>query len=162
MKPVVLLLPVLLLLLSSIGRCQEDSPRAAEVKPQPLTPAEQAFAETLTGVQLIGRYTTWDNVDEPQKDTYTLDKVAKLQGDLWMFVARIQYGDHDAKLPLPLSVQWAGDTPVITLDKLPVPGFGTFSARIVIHGDQYAGTWDGGDHGGHMFGRVVPIANSEE
>ena len=41
-----------------------------------------------------------------------------------------------------------------TLDDVMVPGFGTFTCRVMIDGDQYAGTWSGGDHGGHMFGRI--------
>jgi hypothetical protein len=31
----------------------------------------------------------------------------------------------------------------------------------VIFGDQYAGTWDGGDHGGHLFGRIVRVDKKE-
>ena len=121
-----------------------------------LTPAEQKFTQVFTNAQLVGRYTTWEDADTPRRDTYTVDKVTKLKGDVWLFVARIQYDEHDVTLPLPLQVKWADDTPVITLDKVPVPGFGVFSARIVVHDRQYAGTWDGGDHGGHMYGRIVP------
>ena len=40
--------------------------------------------------------------------------------------------------------------------------------RLVVYGDRYAGIWDGGDHGGQMFGRVVsadeaaaPAANDD-
>ena len=68
---------------------------------------------------------------------------------------RIQYGPHDVTLPLPLRVVWAGDTPVITLDKFPVPGMGSFTARVMIFNDQYAGMWDGGNHGGLLYGKVV-------
>ncbi|MCH2131525.1 MAG: hypothetical protein MK179_20495, partial [Pirellulaceae bacterium] len=151
MKPVTLLSLFTLLCGASLA-----VRAAAEVVADPeLSPAEQAFADSLTGAKLVGRYTTWDNLDEPQRDTYSIEKVAKLNDEMWMFVARIQYAGHDARLPLPLPVKWAGKTPVITLDKLPIPGFGTFSARIVIQEDQYAGTWDGGDHGGHMYGRIV-------
>jgi hypothetical protein len=59
-------------------------------------------------------------------------------------------------------VVWAGDTPVITLDKMPIPGFGTFTCRVMIFGDQYAGTWDGGDHGGHLFGKIVPAEDAAD
>ena len=147
----------LLVLVSSAGHSQETLPATAESQPQSLTAAEQKFASLLTNAQLTGYFTTWDEPEAPQKDTYTLEKIAKLNGDLWMFVARIQYGEHDTRLPLPLPVRWAGDTPVIMLDKFPVPGFGIFSARIVIHDDQYAGTWNGGDHGGHLYGRIVKL-----
>ena len=33
--------------------------------------------------------------------------------------------------------------------------FGKFTCRVLVYRDQYAGTWSGGDHGGHLFGRVV-------
>ncbi len=119
---------------------------------------EKQFAERLSGVQFVGRYTTSNDPNEqPKRETYTIESVTKADGDHWTFVARIQYGQRDVRLPLTLPVLWAGDTPVITLDKLTIPGLGTFSARVVIHGDSYAGTWDGGDHGGHLFGQIVKI-----
>jgi hypothetical protein len=117
---------------------------------------EKAFAERMTGATLVGHFTdrTRENAKLPREEKYTLGKVSKLTGDYWLFSARIQYGDHDVTLPLSLRVVWAGDTPVITLDKAPIPGFGTFTCRVMIFGDQYAGTWDGGDHGGHLFGKI--------
>jgi hypothetical protein len=84
-----------------------------------------------------------------------LGKVHKLKNGLWSFETHIQYGDHDVKVALALQIKWAGDTPVITLDKVLVPGLGTFDARVLVHGDEYAGTWSGGDHGGHLFGTIT-------
>ena len=55
---------------------------------------------------------------------------AKLKNGFWLFQSRIQYGNHDATLALPLEVKWAGDTPVITLTDYTVPGFGKFTCRI--------------------------------
>ena len=40
-------------------------------------------------------------------------------------------------------------------------GIGTYSARVVVHGDHYAATWDGGDHGGYMWGKVVKGTKEE-
>ena len=40
---------------------------------------------------------------------------------------------------------------------LAIPGFGTFTSRVLIYRGQYAGTWDGGDHGGHLFGKIEKI-----
>jgi hypothetical protein len=123
---------------------------------------EKQFAESLSGVQFVGRYTTSNDPNEqPKRETYTIERVTKADGEHWTFVARIQYGERDVRLPLTLPVLWAGNTPVITLDKLTIPGLGTFSARVVIHGDSYAGTWDGGDHGGHLFGRIVKIKGQD-
>jgi hypothetical protein len=118
---------------------------------------EKRFGEQMSGATLVGHFTdrTREDAKLTREEKYTLGKVSKLQGDTWLFQARIQYGEHDVTLPLPLRVVWAGDTPVITLDKVAIPGFGMFTCRVMIFGDQYAGTWDGGNHGGHLFGKVV-------
>ena len=136
---------------------------AAEAEPDQAE-LEKQFAETLSGATLVGQFTvTGVNNDEPlAKDRYTLGTVKKLKNGFWSFEARIQYGDHDVKLPLALPVIWAGDTPVISVTKVAFPGLGTYSARVVIYGDQYAGTWNGSDHGGQMFGRIVKKGEEEE
>src|SRR5207253_645672 len=94
--------------------------------------------------------------------TYTIKQAKKLPGDYWLIEARIQYGNHDATLPLPLKILWAGDTPVITLTDFPVPGFGTFTARVLIYDNQYAGTWSGAGHGGQLFGKVVRASEEKQ
>ena len=58
---------------------------------------------------------------------------------------------------MPLPIKWAGDTPVISMDKLSIPGLGTFSAHVVIDDDKYAGTWKHGKAGGHLFGNIGRI-----
>jgi hypothetical protein len=59
-------------------------------------------------------------------------------------------------IPLPLPIEWAGNTPVIVVDDVTIPGMGTFSARVMFFADHYAGYWKHGDHGGHLFGVVYP------
>lgn len=138
----------------------EDAPMVKE-KEAAAAPSkaelEKKFQETLSGATLVGHFTEKSQAAGklPKEEKYTIESVTKLQGDYWLFKSRIQYGDHDVTLPLPLRVLWAGDTPVITLDQVPVPGLGTFTARVMIHDGQYAGTWSGGDHGGLLFGKVV-------
>jgi hypothetical protein len=78
------------------------------------------------------------------------------EGDYWLFKVRIKYGGRDVTVPIPIEVKWAANTPVITLDNVEVPLMGSFSSRVVIDGDKYAGTWSHGDVGGHLFGRIVP------
>jgi hypothetical protein len=121
---------------------------------------EKQFAETMSGATLVGRFTLGQQQgDKPlTEDRYTLGKVEKLKNGLWSFETRIQYGQHDAKVTLALEVKWAGDTPVITLTNVLVPGLGTFTARVLVYRDEYAGTWSGGDHGGQMFGRIIKKA----
>jgi hypothetical protein len=153
---------VFVVLLGSGATSQETkqlpaAPADAKSKTPKREELEKAFAERMSGAALVGHFTdrTRENAKLPREEKYTLGKVSKLTGDYWLFSARIQYGEHDVTLPLSLRVVWAGDTPVITLDKAPIPGFGTFTCRVMIFGDQYAGTWDGGDHGGHLFGKIV-------
>ena len=91
----------------------------------------------------------------PLAITSTDQMVKKLGGKDWLITARIQYGDKDITVPLMLPVEWAGDTPVITLTDLTIPGAGTFTARVLLYRGQYAGTWSAKDHGGEMFGKIV-------
>lgn len=124
---------------------------------------EKDFAETMSGATLVGRFTTLDEKGEHplKEDRYTLGKVYKLPNGLWSFETRIQYGERDVKVPLALEVKWAGDTPVITLTDLLVPGIGTFTSRVLVYRGEYAGTWSAGDHGGQMFGRIEKAAISK-
>ena len=89
------------------------------------------------------------------EEKYVIEKVSKLTGETWLIQSRLQYGGRDIPLPLPVVIKWAGDTPVLTLTDLSIPGMGTFTARILFYRDQYAGTWSAKDHGGQMFGRIV-------
>jgi hypothetical protein len=171
MKTFTTLSALIVLALSISARAQEtkptdapkpDAPKTDAAKPQEEIPSltkaelEKKFGETLNGATLTGRFTAGkgDKGDGGGQEKYVIDSAKKLAGDYWLITARIQYGNHDATVPLPLRVLWAGDTPVITLDKFPVPGFGTFSARVLIYDNKYAGTWDGGNHGGVLSGKI--------
>ena len=115
---------------------------------------EQAFAKKMTGATLVGRFASRKS-DKLNEDRYTISKVSKLAGNVWIFQARIQYGEHDVNVPVPVKILWAGDTPVITMTDAGVPGMGKFTVRLLFYGDEYAGTW-ANDHGGGgtMFGRI--------
>lgn len=114
-----------------------------------------ALEKTLSGVALVG-FSTDSNKqpDELRKDRYELVMTKHLEGETWLVQAKFHYRDKDWVLPLALPIRWAGDTPVISLDKFPVPGLGEFSARVVIDQNHYAGFWSGGGHSGHLFGKV--------
>jgi hypothetical protein len=125
---------------------------------------EAALAKMLSGATLEGSFTSTGTGSDPTKlsrDTYTLGEVRKLGGDLWQIPARIQYGDKDITLPIVLPIRWAGDTPVVTVDDLPLPGFGTVSARVMFFEGHYAGYWKHGDHGGNMFGVIHPAGKEQ-
>ncbi len=114
------------------------------------------FTKLLTGAKLRGQFTVDGRpLDKLTEEAYTIEKVEKLpDGDLWALTARIKYGEHDVTVPIAIEVKWAGSTPVLTMDNLTIPGMGTFGARVVLHQDKYAGTWQHDTKGGHLFGKI--------
>jgi hypothetical protein len=114
---------------------------------------EEAFAELLTGARLTGWFSDDTRPDAPPaKDSYVISRCEKADDGKWLFESVI--GESGLEIPLYVPVEWAGDTPVITLDDFPVPQMGTFDARVLFHGQSYAGTWRGEKHGGEMMGRI--------
>jgi hypothetical protein len=123
-------------------------------KPPTANDLEQQFQKTMSGATLIGRFTVGPADANPKEERYTIGKVSKVGGDRWLIVSRIQFGGKDVSVPLFLNVKWAGDTPVIQVTDMTVPGLGTYTARVMVFKDQYAGTWSAPDHGGHLWGRI--------
>jgi hypothetical protein len=119
------------------------------------TGLEQKFQQMMSGVTLIGHSASLKGETMPGEEKYIIEKVSKLAGETWLFQVRIQYGAHDVPVPLPVTIKWAGDTPVITITNLTIPGLGTYTARVLLYEDQYAGTWSSKDHGGQVFGKIV-------
>nr|AGW45560.1 hypothetical protein [uncultured bacterium Lac161] len=140
---------------------QKPKPPAAQTDAQKpkATPEEleAKFKATLTKATMAGRWCSIkDGALGPEKeDKYTIIGVTKLGGDNWVISARIQYNKKDMVAPIPVQVKWAGDTPVIVVDKLQYPGGGTYSARVLIYDHTYAGTWSGGDYGGLLNGVIT-------
>ena len=136
-----------------------DKPKDAPAAKPKLTQEEleAKFKATLTKATFSGRWCALkDGELGPEKeDKYTILGVSKLGGAVWVINARIQYGKKDITAPIPVQVKWAGDTAVIIVDDVGVPGSGTYSARVMIYNNTYAGTWSGGDHGGMMSGVIT-------
>ncbi|MEX2216014.1 MAG: hypothetical protein WD768_18020 [Phycisphaeraceae bacterium] len=150
-------LAALLVSVFAFSASAQDQPADAPEKEKDEKAAlYKKFEETLTDAVLIGSFTMKGekNAGKLNEERYEIVKVTRTQDDFWLFQARIKYGKHDLTVPLLLEVKWAGNTPVITLDHYKVPGFGSFTARVLIFNNQYVGTWEGGDHGGQMFGRI--------
>jgi hypothetical protein len=116
---------------------------------------EQKFQEMMSGVALVGRSTKLDREELSGEELYLIDKVSKVTGDTWLFQTRLKYGEREIPVPIPLTILWAGDTPVITLTDLTIPGVGTYTARVMLYREQYAGTWSGKNAGGQLFGKIV-------
>lgn len=137
----------------------ESQHEAAASKPAP-TPAQrdEEFKKLVTTVRLVGNFTV-DGAEEAklQREEYAITGAMKLgNGDYWALTSRIKYGDVDLTVPVPVQVKWAGNTPVITVDSVKIPGLGTFSARVLLDGARYAGTWSHDEKGGHLFGSIMP------
>jgi hypothetical protein len=123
---------------------------------------EREFQETLTDAVFVGHWQMTDadglarraRLGEPQPERYSIDSATKLEGGDWLIVARLEFGETDVRLPLRLRVVWAGDTPIITLDRMLIPGVGVYSARVMVYRNFYSGTWFGPDHGGILSGQV--------
>jgi hypothetical protein len=131
----------------------DDTPPATPKKPVEMNELEKQFEKTMSGAMMIGRSSIEGNEDQvPAEDRYVISKVTKVGEDMWLFTARL--GDSKVPIFIPVPVKWAGDTAVISLTKFPVPTKGTFTARVVIYADHYAGAWDGGDHRGYLWGRI--------
>jgi len=116
---------------------------------------DRKFQEMMRGVTLEGRSTRLDDDKVIGSEKYVIEKVSKLGGETWLFQTRLQYGPHNIPVPIPVVIKWAGDTPVITLTDLSIPGMGSYTARVVLYRGQYAGTWSAKDHGGQIFGKIV-------
>jgi hypothetical protein len=117
---------------------------------------EQKFKELLTDCVFDGHWCmlNGDKLSEEKSEKYSLTGATKSGGDVWLIYARMQYRGKEVSVPVPVQVKWAGDTPVITLDKVTIPGMGTYSARVLVFEKTYAGTWSAGDHGGMLHGIV--------
>jgi hypothetical protein len=147
-------------LTAAAGQAEEP---AGELKPRAIAPSsrqaelEKSLIEMLSGATLEGSFTNTGGQSDPtelSQEKYTLGEVKKVDGDFWLIPARIQYGENDVTLPLLLPIRWAGDTPVIVVDNVGLPGFGNVSARVMFFADHYAGYWKHGKRGGHLFGVI--------
>lgn len=120
----------------------------------------QAFARMMANVKMVGSFTVAGEAAAPKQDgAYVIKSVRKIpEGDYWVFDALVEHEGKEMPLQIPIEVKWSGDTPVITLENLTIPALGTFSARIVIYRDAYAGMWVHGPVKGHMYGVIEKAA----
>ena len=123
------------------------------VDPVSLTDLERRFTERMRDVTLAGSFTVDGGEDGvPREDRYRIESVEKVGPDLWRFRAAI--GDGDGVIPIVVPLRWVGDTPMLMMTDASLPGMGTFTVRLFFYGDRYAGTWQHGEAGGLMSGRI--------
>jgi hypothetical protein len=129
----------------------------AVVDPASLTGVERRFAERMRNVTLIGSFTVEGHEDRvPRPDRYEIGSVEKVGDDLWRFKATMQ--GVSVPVPIVVPMRFNGDTPMVMMTETSLPGIGTFTARVFFYGDRYAGTWQHGKVGGHMWGRIEKTA----
>ena len=136
-----------------------ESPQEAVTSPPADSQAQrdENFKKLVTNVRLVGNFTLDGDTDpgKLRREEYAITGAMKLgNGDSWALTSRIKYGDVDLTVPVPVQVKWAGNTPVITVDSVKIPGLGTFSARVLLDKTRYAGTWSHDENGGHLFGVI--------
>jgi hypothetical protein len=124
-------------------------------KPDSAADRDRQFQQQMSEVTLVGYSTSLNRTGLSSEERYEIDGITKMGAETWLFRTRLKYGAKEIPVPIPITVKWAGDTPVITLTDLTIPGVGTFTARVLLYRDQYAGTWSGGKAGGQLFGKIV-------
>ncbi len=163
MKTTLALLIAATALASALDSPKPAAPEKPKAAPATAKPAltqdelEAKFIATLSKATMTGR---WCLVQDGQltperEEKYTIIGAKKLEGDSWMIGSKMNYGGREMIMPIPVKVKWAGDTPVITVDNLKIPGGGTYSARVLVYEHTYAGTWSGGDKVGLLSGMIT-------
>ena len=107
----------------------------------------------MRDVTLVGAFIVDGREDRtPREDRYEIESVRKVGDGVWQFRAIVPGGD--SVVPLVVPMRWVGDTPMIMMTDASLPGMGTFTVRLFFYGDRYAGTWQHGEVGGLMSGRI--------
>ncbi len=145
---------------------KKEAPAAKDAAKPALSAAdlEAKFKMTLTNAVMDGRFCMLNDgkLGPDKEEKYTIVGVEKTAEGQWTISAKIQYGTVNFTAPVAVQVKWAGDTPVIIVDNIGFPGTAKYSARVMIYGDTYAGTWSGGDHGGLMHGVIKKAEDKPE
>jgi hypothetical protein len=170
-RTVLALLAALSFVPLSPAQDQKEPAASSAKQPSPAKPTlsqeelEAKFKAMLTNATLSGRWASIkDGALGPEKeDKYQIASVGKISGDSWVVNAKLKYNDREFIAPLPVKIKWAGDTAMIIVDNLSMPG-GTrsYSARVMFYENTYSGTWSGGDHGGMLYGVISSDKNDKK
>lgn len=132
-------------------------PAASAEKSLPIDP-EERFKVLFTKAYLSGRWAPLRDGalgEEQSGDKYQIVSVTKGNGDTWTVNARMKYRDQEIVMPIPVQMKFAGDTAILTVDNLAIPGGGTYTARLLIYERTYSGTWKGQRGGGMLYGTIT-------
>ena len=153
-------LVVIMIVTFAAGWIVAKSGIGAAMEPASLTASERQFSERMKDASLVGSFTIDGREDRAASpDRYDVAGVAKVGDDRWRFDVRMRRGGVALTVPVAVPMRWVGDTPMIVMTNYSIPTLGTFSVRLFFYGDRYAGTWQNGKYGGHMFGRIEKLRN---
>jgi hypothetical protein len=151
----VLLLAVLAVLLLGGGWLAGRLGMGSTIDAASLPEVERRFVERMQNVKLVGSFTVDGREPRPSRsDGYEIESVEKVGTDSWRFNAK--FGRFNTTIPIVVPLRFVGDTPVIMMTDTALPGIGTFTVRLFFYGDRYSGTWQHGEVGGQMSGRIEP------
>jgi hypothetical protein len=152
--PISIFLFAVMTLAGGLVHAADDAQTTATVAPE----LEAKFKATMTETVMSGRFLPVKDgvIGAEKEDKYSIVSAEKVSGNSWVINARMR----NMVIPIPVKVVWAGDTAVIIVDNLQIPGAGNYggsaySARVMVYGDSYAGTWSGGGHGGLLSGVIA-------
>lgn len=120
--------------------------------------SEERFKVLFTKATLSGRWTRLkDGVlgEERSGDKYTILSVVKREGENWTVNAKMKYGEKELIVPVPVRMKFIGDTSLLMVDGLAIPGGGTYTARLMIFERTYSGTWKDQRGGGMLYGSIT-------
>lgn len=112
----------------------------------------------FTKANLAGRWAALkDGVLGEQRDgdKYHIVGVTKGEGDKWTVNARMKYRNQEVVMPIPVRMKFSGDTAILMVDNLAIPGGGTYTARLLIFERTYSGTWTSPRGGGLLYGTIT-------
>ncbi|MGH9335571.1 MAG: hypothetical protein ACRD21_17690, partial [Vicinamibacteria bacterium] len=102
---------MVLLALSLVG-CSSDPSSDPEAE------RDRKFEEMMSNASLVGQSTSFDEEGITGAEEYVIEKVSRIAGDRWLFQTTMKLGYREVPVPIPITILWAGETPVITLTDL--------------------------------------------
>ena len=146
---------VLLVLMLGIGWAVGRLGYGSTVPVASLADRERQFSERMHNASLVGHFTVAGRERRSaEEDRYDISSVEKVADDRWRFNVRMRHGTFDVTMPVVVPVKWVDNTPVVAMTDWNIPSLGTFTCYVLFDGDRYAGTWQHGQVGGLMYGRI--------
>src|SRR6185436_706880 len=98
---------------------------------------ERKFEAMVGNARLVGQYSVIGAngaaMSGPRPDEYAVSRLERAAEGHWVFNVSMSAGPTQQTMPVPVTVEWAGDTPMITMTEQTIPGLGTFSARVLFY-----------------------------